>query len=119
RVLVARGEYPAAIANARRAVAHGYVHALGILGYSLAVGGKRAEAEQVLHGLLDQARKEYVSPYDIALVYTGLADHDQALYWLGKSFEVRDQELLHLPLDPLLDSLHGDPRFQAIVSRRP
>ncbi|MEO6779156.1 MAG: protein kinase [Gemmatimonadaceae bacterium] len=118
RVLVARGEYPAAIANARRAVIHGYVHARGILGYSLAVGDKRAEAGQVLRGLLDQARKEYVSPYDIALVYTGLGNRDQALYWLGKSFEVRDQEILHLPMDPLLDSLHGDPRFQAIVLRR-
>lgn len=119
RVLVARGEYPAAaIASARRAVTHGYVHARGILGYALAVGGKRAEAGQVLRALIDQAREEYVSPYDIALVYTGLGDRDQALYWLGKSFDVRDQEILHLPMDPLLDSLHGDARFQAVVSRR-
>ncbi len=118
RVLVARGEYPAAIASARRAVTHGYVHARGILGYALAVGGKRAEAVQVLGALLDQSRKEYVAPYDIGLVYTGLGDRDQAVYWLGKSFESRDPEILHLPMDPLLDSLHGDPRFQAVVSRR-
>ncbi len=116
RVLVARGEYPAAIASARRAVTHGYVHARGILGYALAVGGKRAEAVQVLGALLDEARKEYVAPYDIGLVYTGLGDRDQAVYWLAKSFEARDPEILHLRMDPLLDSLHGDPRFQAIVS---
>ncbi|MEO7104377.1 MAG: hypothetical protein ABI311_13360, partial [Gemmatimonadaceae bacterium] len=81
-----------------------------------AVGGKRAEAVQVLGALLDEARKEYVAPYDIGLVYTGLGDRDQAVYWLAKSFEARDPEILHLRMDPLLDSLHGDPRFQAIVS---
>ncbi len=85
----------------------------------LTYGRHYDDAERVVRSLLDQARKEYVSPYDIALVYTGLGDRDQALYWLGKAFEVRDQEMLHLSLDPLLDSLHDDPRFNMIVSRRP
>lgn len=118
-VLAARGEYTAAVASARHAVEMGYAAGRGILGYALALAGERAEAGRMVRRLIDQSRKEYVAPYDIALVYTGLGKRDQALYWLGKAFEVRDHEALHLSVDPLLDPLRRDPRFNAIALRRP
>ncbi len=118
RVLAARGEFAAATASAQRGSQFGYVHARGILGYSLAAQGRRAEADRIIGALLVEARTQYVAPYDVALIYTGLGDKTQALYWLEKSFDVRDHEALHLSLDPLLDPLRDDQRFNEIVNRR-
>ena len=119
RVFAASGDYAAGVASARRAVQLGYVHARGILGYTLAASGARTEAFNVLRSLLGEAQKRYVAPYDIALIYTGLGDRKHALDWLGKSFEARDHEALHLAIDPLLDSLHGDPRFNSVIAAKP
>jgi len=50
-----------------------------------------------------------------AWCYAEIGKKKQALFWLQKAFEARDPEVLHLRNDPELDSLHSDPKFQAIV----
>ncbi len=47
--------------------------------------------------------------------YALLGDNEPALYWLHKSFEARELEILGLQNDPEFDSLRPDPRFQAIA----
>ena len=61
--------------------------------------------------------KGYVSAYDIAIVYAGLGDNDQAMAWLGKAFSERSMFLVHLTWDARLDTLHTDPRFAEIVKQ--
>ena len=82
-----------------------------------AAAGKKAEALALLHELQERAKGEYVSPYFIALVYVGLGDKDQALQWLQKAYQERSALLTWLKVEPKLDSLRSDPRFQELQRR--
>jgi hypothetical protein len=42
---------------------------------------------------------------------------DLAFQWLEKSFEQRESALTLLNVEPILDGLRGDPRFQDLVRR--
>jgi hypothetical protein len=60
-------------------------------------------------------RREVVG-YLRALLYLSLNNKDEALRWLEQGFEERDgSNISWVKVDPLLDSLHGDPRFEALV----
>jgi len=92
--------------------------ALASLGHAFALSGKRKQAKGVLAKLLrDQIEGKYVSPYDIAAIYVGLGDKDQAVGWLQKAFEERSGFLVHVEWDPRFDALRPDPRFQDLLRR--
>ena len=87
------------------------------LGHALAVSGRPAEARAVLGVLTQLSSSRYVSPYSVALVHAGLGDRDQALAWLDKAYAERSDYMPYLQLEPMLDSLRSDPRFDALVRR--
>jgi len=84
-----------------------------------ALAGDRRRAEEVLRSLLWGAERSgrYVPPYRVALVYSALEEKDEAFRWLDAAFADRAVELCLLKIDPRLDPLRGDPRFQALVER--
>jgi len=59
----------------------------------------------------------YQSPYDVVLEYAALGEVDEAIPWLERSFAERETDLTGLAIDPRLDALRGDPRFQALLAR--
>ncbi len=59
----------------------------------------------------------YVPPYNIAIVYAGLGDKDQAFGWLDRAFEERTGYLSRLTTDPHLDDLRSDSRFGDLLRR--
>lgn len=87
------------------------------LAHALALAGRKHEAEEMLDQLLSQAQQQYVAPFGIAAVYTGLGDKGRALEWLQKSFEVRDAALIHVRWDPRFKPLHATPAFEDLVKR--
>ena len=87
------------------------------LGYVLARAGKRAEAEGLLAELEAQRQRDYVSPVAFATLYLGLDDHERALDWTERALEERRGWLAYLRVNPLLDSLRGEPRFQALIEK--
>ena len=107
-----------AIAELSRAIElDGTPRARAILGYTLAVAGRRDEAARILGELQKLASHKYVAPYFRVLIYTALGEKDQALEWLEKAFEERSEWLVWLKVDPKLDSLRSDPSFTALVQR--
>ena len=52
-----------------------------------------------------------------ALVYLALHDRAAALQWLDRAFQDRSHVMTFLKVDPRLDSLRGDPDFEALVKR--
>jgi hypothetical protein len=74
------------------------------------------KARQAVDQLMELSRSKYVSPYDIALIYTGLGEKDLAFAWLEKAYVERTGRLLELP-DPAFDSMRSDPRFLNLVKR--
>jgi tetratricopeptide (TPR) repeat protein len=87
------------------------------LGHVYAVSGKSGEALKVLNELQEESKHHYVSPYDIAVIYTGLGEKEQALEWLEKVYEDRSYFLMWLSNDPRLDSLRSEPRFADLLRR--
>jgi hypothetical protein len=55
--------------------------------------------------------------YHVALIHVGLGEKDQALQWLNKAYEDRSAYMVILNVDPWMDPLRSDPRFQALLRR--
>src|ERR1700730_17174171 len=83
------------------------------LGYALGMSGKRSEARAILDKL--KTTKEYVSPTELAVLYVGLGDNDGAIASLEKAYAAHDLQLQTLKVEPGLDRLRSDPRFQDLV----
>jgi len=92
-------------------------HALGHIGNAYARQGRTAEAHAILPKLKEHIEKTDIGRYEIALVYAGLKENDNAFEWLEKAFQARDKGLTYLKIDPCLDPLRSDPRFQDLIKR--
>jgi tetratricopeptide (TPR) repeat protein len=90
---------------------------LGHLGNTYGLAGKKAPALKVIEQLKEQSRRKYVAPYDIALVYIGLGEKDQAFAWLEKAYQAHSNDMSNLKADPTFDPIRSDPRFQDLLRR--
>ena len=54
---------------------------------------------------------------NLASAYARVGDKDKALGWLQKAYEERDGNLTLVKDYPQFNSLHGDPRFSALLKR--
>jgi TolB-like protein len=80
--------------------------------------GKQDEARQILGQLIEEAKTRYVPAYAFAVIHLALGETDQALDWLEKA--ARDHDgfySTYINVDPYLDPLRGDPRFEALVQK--
>jgi tetratricopeptide (TPR) repeat protein len=87
------------------------------LGHAYALSGKRAEAQKVLDHLKELSAHSYVAPYNVAVIYAGLGERDEAFVWLNRAYEDRSYLLVYLTADARLDSLRADPRFDELRRR--
>jgi TolB-like protein/tetratricopeptide (TPR) repeat protein len=92
-------------------------HALGHMGNAYARMGRAAEARKMITELEKHVQDKGVGRYEIALIYAGLGEKEEAFAWLEKSFVARDKGLTYLKIDPCLDPLRSDARFQDLVRR--
>jgi TolB-like protein/Tfp pilus assembly protein PilF len=90
---------------------------LRVAGYAYAKSGRRREAEEVIKRFKDIARTQYVMSYFVANIYAALGDKEQAFAELEKAYEQRDFSLYRLRVDPLMNPLRSDPRFQDLPRR--
>ena len=91
---------------------------LAMLAHAEASIGKQNEARQILGQLTEEAKVRYVPAYAFAVIYLALGEKDQALDWLGKATRDHDGFYINLiKVEPFLDPLRGDPRFDKLVSR--
>ncbi len=84
---------------------------LTALGHAQARAGKRTEAEKIINRLQQLSKQQYVSPFQIAVVYEGLDERKLALDWLEKSRQERFNWLPFIEVDPALKNLRSEPRF--------
>jgi TolB-like protein/Tfp pilus assembly protein PilF len=92
-------------------------YSLGHLGNAYARAGQEAAAMKTIAQLEQHVKKDGVGRYEIALVYAGLGKKKEAFKWLDDAYAARDVGLLYLKVDPTLDSLRSDPRFDDLVRR--
>ena len=68
--------------------------------------------------LNELAKSRYVAPYAYALAYLGLGAKERALDELERAFERGDTNYLFVvKVDPMLDALRGNPRFEALAEK--
>jgi len=118
QALEAKGDVAAAIEEYQKARAlNDDPFVLALLGHAYAASGNKTEALKILDQLKDLSKQRYVSAYSFALVYLGLDDKEEALHWLQKSYQDRAGfDIAAIKVDPFLDPLRGDPRFEQIVA---
>jgi serine/threonine protein kinase/tetratricopeptide (TPR) repeat protein len=87
------------------------------LGQALAMLGEFEKARGILRGIEARARDEYVSPYHLAYVYTGLGEHDHAMDLLERAFEKREGAVYGIGGSFLFTDLHSHPRFIALLRK--
>jgi TolB-like protein/tetratricopeptide (TPR) repeat protein len=91
---------------------------LGLLANAYAAAGRKDEAIKIRDDLENISKQRYVSAYSVALVYLGLGDKDEALRRLEQAYDDRAGDSLRfVRVDPLLDPLRGDPRFEALAEK--
>ncbi len=91
---------------------------LGVLGWIYGWAGRESDARAVLSELSAMRTKRYVRSYELALVHSGLGEVESALSCLQAAREERDAFMAFLPVDPRLDPLRQDPRFEALMNNR-
>ena len=78
--------------------------------------GRETEAREILAQMTKEATTRYVQPYAVAIVHLALGEKDQALDWLQRAAQERGATYFNfIKVDPYLDPLRGDPRFEALV----
>lgn len=70
---------------------------------------------KLLEEIKSIAKEKYVSPYDLALIYTSLGRKQEAIEHLKKAIEERSGWVIYLKVEPMFDSLHAEPEFIELV----
>jgi TolB-like protein len=92
-------------------------HAIGHIGNVYGRMGRATEAHESISRLQERVESDGIGRYEIAIVYAGLGEKDQAFDWLEKSYGAHDKGLTYLKIDPCLDPLRSDPRFHNLLRR--
>lgn len=108
-----KGRLPEAIETNKRGLAlEGNTELWAGLGHAYAASGNKADAQKVLDQLKKLSAKRYVAPYNVAVIYAGLGEDDEAFRWLQRAYDERSYMLaVYLNTDSRLDNLRSDPRF--------
>ncbi len=114
-----QGKIPEAIAQYEKATAvTDDPVALGTLGHIYGVAGRKDEARKIFEKLRELRAHRYIAAYSLVLVSLGLDDRTEAIKWLEQGYQDRDGNFLGgIRVDPLLNALHGDPRFEALAEK--
>ena len=114
---VQKQRYDEAIAELRKAteLSEGSTAFNANLAYAYAASGRRTEAVKILDDLKNQSKHGFSNAPEIALVYVGMDDKDQAMMWLNKAFDERFSPWVLMR--PAFDPLRSDPRFQDLLHR--
>jgi TolB-like protein/Tfp pilus assembly protein PilF len=87
------------------------------LGRPYALAGRQGDARKVLEELTTVSKETYVSSLDFAIIYTALEERDLAFECLERAFEERADHLPYLKVNPRVDPLRDQPRFQKLLER--
>jgi TolB-like protein/DNA-binding winged helix-turn-helix (wHTH) protein len=77
--------------------------------------GRKKESDAALSELVTKYHAG--GAYQIAQVYAFRNQSDEAFEWLDRAYAQRDGGLIATKVDPLLKSLHNDPRFEAFLKK--
>lgn len=117
--------YPEAIAEFKQVTGYQYEKDLTPmkLCYAYVMTGKTSEANEILTHLEEVASQKRLAPgneavINMAEIYSALGQKDKAFGWLNrlhKDTALYSLAVMLLKVDPQLDELRSDPRFEALL----
>jgi len=118
-VLVKQGRYEEALAEAQKSVqlANKSDASLALLGHVYGKLGRRADAEGVIKELEKRYADKFADGRDLAIIYAGMDDKEKTFSWLDKAAADHSVILAFMKLEPLLEPLHSDPRWNDLERR--
>ena len=119
QALQMKGQLPEAIAEYRKAVElDDDPFALALLGQAYARSGQTDDARKILARLNEEAKSRYVGAYGVGLMFLGMGDKNHGMDELERAYRENDgNDVYNIRVDPLLDDLRGDPRFEALAEK--
>lgn len=90
---------------------------LALLARHYALYGKAAKAREILSSLEELSSTRYVSPISFVFIFVALGDHERALDYLERAYEVHDTWLWYVNVYPAFRPLRQYERFNNILRR--
>jgi TolB-like protein len=90
---------------------------LATLAYNQGIQGQTQRATEILKQLHALSAKRYVAAYDLATVYLGIGDEEQALNYFDKAFQERSPWVVTLPIEPRVQRLKANVFFQSLLRK--
>jgi TolB-like protein/Flp pilus assembly protein TadD len=119
QVYIQKGMYPEAIDLNEKALQNEPTNPvfLRFAGIAYAKAGRRQDAEKIIDRFREIAKTQYVMSYHLALIYSALGDKEKAITELETAFNEHDYLLPRIQVEPFLDPLRNEPRFQDLIKR--
>ncbi|MHB1907246.1 MAG: adenylate/guanylate cyclase domain-containing protein [Nitrososphaerales archaeon] len=92
-------------------ISHGSARDKSYLAYAFGSAGRTDDARAIISDLEQSSTKQYVSPFNLAIAYSGLKDKDMTIKWLQKAFEERASTMNIIKIDHAFDFVRYDSRF--------
>jgi len=77
--------------------------------------GRKKESDAALRKLMMKYHAS--NAFEIATTYAFRNQTDEAFEWLDRAYAQRDPSMMSTKVEPLLNSLHNDPRFAALLKK--
>jgi eukaryotic-like serine/threonine-protein kinase len=113
------GRFKEGVSEAKRALAidGGSLLYLASLGHAYARAGMKSEASATLARLAEASTHRHVSAYHVAVIYIALGDTKVGLDWLERAYDEQSPWIGYLRVDPRVDPVRSDPRFEALLRK--
>ncbi len=92
-------------------------YAVVFLAHLYGVSGNREKALEMLEQAKQLENRVGVWAFGYALIQIGLGNKEQAIDWLERSYQAKENAIANIKIDPLLDPLRGDPRFEKLANQ--
>jgi eukaryotic-like serine/threonine-protein kinase len=118
-VYLQQRQYDDAAASFKEALANAEHDTMAFagLGHVAARRGRMDEARSVLQELDQRAKVRYVSPVAQAGLYVTMGEADAAFEWMERAYQDRRGWLAYLKIEPVLDGIRADARFNRLLER--
>jgi DNA-binding winged helix-turn-helix (wHTH) protein/tetratricopeptide (TPR) repeat protein len=119
QVLLVTRQWDEAISELRTAVelTHRAPAPLGLLAMAYGGRGDHLEAQRIVEELEQRSATEHVPPGATLLAYIGIDDKPRAIDAVATSYADRDNYVINIAADPLMDPLRNEPRFEALCQQ--
>ncbi len=97
--------------------AKGDQQAVAALSRGYAEGGYRLALQRVAETFIARSQTSFVTPWQIATLFTRAGKNAEALDWLERALEAHDPNVPYIGADPIFDILRTEPRFQDFLRR--